>query len=79
MKLVQLLAPYITQDDVSIYDVSIKGLVTDNRDVKVGDCFIALAGIARHGKTYIDDAIARGAVAVLLEACLLYTSDAAYE
>ena len=68
MKLIQLLAPYITLDDVSIYDVSIKGLVTDNRDVKLGDCFIALAGITSHGKTYIDDAIARGAVAVLLEA-----------
>ena len=67
MKLTQLLTPYITQNDVSIYDVSIKGLVTDNRDVKVGDCFIALAGITSHGKTYIDDAIARGAVAVLLE------------
>jgi UDP-N-acetylmuramoyl-L-alanyl-D-glutamate--2,6-diaminopimelate ligase len=67
MKLIQLLAPYSTQDDVSIPDISINGLVTDNRDVKVGDCFIALAGITSHGKTYIDDAIARGAVAVLLE------------
>ena len=67
MNLIQLVAPYLGQDDTSIPDVSIKGLVTDNRDVKAGDCFIALAGITSHGKMYIDDAIARGAVAVLLE------------
>lgn len=67
MMLTQLLAPYITQKDDSALGINIKGLVTDNRDVKAGDCFIALAGINSHGKIYIDDAIARGAVAVLLE------------
>ena len=76
MNLNQLLAPYIAPcaidaehniAGVSIPNIIIQGLVTDNRDVKVGDCFIALAGITQHGKAFIDDAIARGACAVLLE------------
>ncbi|MBQ0730725.1 MAG: UDP-N-acetylmuramoyl-L-alanyl-D-glutamate--2,6-diaminopimelate ligase [Oleispira antarctica] len=76
MNLIQLLAPYIGTNaerpeqvalSTNIPDVSIQGLVTDNRDVKAGDCFIALAGITQHGKVFIDDAIAHGAVAVLLD------------
>jgi UDP-N-acetylmuramoyl-L-alanyl-D-glutamate--2,6-diaminopimelate ligase len=47
--------------------LDVKGLVTDNRDVKPGDCFVAMAGITHHGKQFIDDAIARGATAVLVE------------
>lgn len=62
-----LLAPHILNAEPTIPDVKIKGLVTDNRDVKAGDCFIALAGIHRHGKEFIEDAIARGANAILLE------------
>jgi UDP-N-acetylmuramoyl-L-alanyl-D-glutamate--2,6-diaminopimelate ligase len=72
MNLTQLLAPYTAfikkESEHVIPDINIQGLVTDNRDVKVGDCFIALAGITHHGKIFIDDAIARGAIAVLLEA-----------
>ncbi|MFT6254903.1 MAG: UDP-N-acetylmuramoyl-L-alanyl-D-glutamate--2,6-diaminopimelate ligase, partial [Granulosicoccus sp.] len=72
MNLTQLLAPYTAfiakESEHVIPDINIQGLVTDNRDVKAGDCFIALAGITHHGKIFIDDAIARGAIAVLLEA-----------
>lgn len=74
MNLNQLLVPYIgtstersEQIDLHIPSVHIEGLVTDNRDVNPGDCFIALAGITQHGKVFIDDAIARGATAILLE------------
>ncbi len=67
MNLKQLLAPYLANLSVLDNSLMISGLVTDNRDVKTGDCFIALAGITHHGKTFIDDAIARGACAVLLE------------
>ncbi|MGK0247759.1 MAG: UDP-N-acetylmuramoyl-L-alanyl-D-glutamate--2,6-diaminopimelate ligase [Oleispira sp.] len=72
MKLSQLLAPYGLSDvktpEHTIPEVDVQGLVTDNRDVKSGDCFIALAGITHHGKIFIDDAIKRGAIAILLEA-----------
>ena len=71
MRLDHLLAPHILNAEPTIPDVTIKGLVTDNRDVQTGDCFIALAGIIHHGKNFIEDAIARGASAILLESDLL--------
>lgn len=67
MNLAKLLSPYIASAEVARLEVEVEGLVTDNRDVKAGDCFIALAGITHHGKAFIDDAISRGACAVLLE------------
>jgi len=77
MNLAQLLAPYLipaaednltaSRFELALSDLDIKGLVTDNRDVTPGDCFIALAGITHHGKAFITDAIAKGASAVLLE------------
>ena len=77
INLIQFLRPYLSEsflselliprDGLSISNVKIKGLVTDNRDVKQDDCFIAMAGITHHGKEFIDDAIARGARAILVE------------
>lgn len=49
-------------------DRDIAGLCLDSRDVQAGDCFIALRGAARHGASYVHDALAAGAVAVLVDA-----------
>lgn len=43
----------------------ISGLAVDSRHVRPGYLFAALAGHARNGAEFIDEAIARGAVAVL--------------
>jgi UDP-N-acetylmuramoyl-L-alanyl-D-glutamate--2,6-diaminopimelate ligase len=67
MNLKQLLTPYLPDAGLVNFEINVQGLVTDNRDVKPGDCFIALAGITHHGKQFIDDAITRGACAVLVE------------
>lgn len=69
MTLAQLLQPLLPSNIQNALGstLEISGLVTDNRDVKTGDCFIALAGITHHGKQFIDDAIARGASAILVE------------
>lgn len=67
MNLAHLLAPYADISSDIIVDVDVKGFVTDNRDVTAGDCFIALAGITHHGKEFIDDAVSRGAIAVLID------------
>ena len=75
MMLSQLLRPYLSSDAFGSganvnglnLDTHIHGLVTDNRDVKTGDCFIALAGITHHGKEFITDAVSRGAAAVLVD------------
>lgn len=68
MNLEQLINPFIENSELIIPRVEITGLVTDNRDVKLNDCFIALAGITHHGKQFINDAIVRGASAVIVEA-----------
>ncbi len=51
------------RDDVG--SVEISGLSADSRSVKPGYLFAALPGSAANGANFIDDAIERGAVAVL--------------
>ena len=46
-------------------DPEIEGLTSDSRAVKPGDLFAALPGGREDGRKFIDDAIAKGAVAVL--------------
>lgn len=71
LNLSKLLSPYLSQLNSDSHtlslDCQIHGLVTDNRDVRTGDCFIALAGITHHGKEFIADAVSRGAVAILVD------------
>ena len=51
----------------SVFDVTVHGLVSDSREVKSGDAFIALAGPDGRADQYVSEAVRRGAVAVLLE------------
>jgi len=48
-------------------DRPISGLTADSRHVKAGFLFVAIPGTKLDGKDFIADAIARGAVAVLVE------------
>lgn len=48
-------------------DAEICGLTTDSRAVKKGDLFFAMKGLRYDGNDFIDDAIHRGAVAVVSE------------
>ncbi len=49
-------------------DVEISGLAADSRDVRQGYLFAALEGTNRDGGDFIDDALSRGAVALLTDA-----------
>ncbi|MYL26663.1 MULTISPECIES: UDP-N-acetylmuramoyl-L-alanyl-D-glutamate--2,6-diaminopimelate ligase [Halomonadaceae] len=51
----------------SVLDVWVHGLSADSRRVRPGDAFIALAGSGGDAWAYVDDAVANGAVAILLE------------
>ena len=46
-------------------DQVIKGIAYDSREVKEGFLFAALQGLHTDGHRYIEEAIAKGAVAVL--------------
>ncbi|NOY65616.1 MAG: UDP-N-acetylmuramoyl-L-alanyl-D-glutamate--2,6-diaminopimelate ligase [Nitrospirae bacterium] len=48
-------------------DAEIYGLSTDSRTVKMGDLFFAMKGFRYDGNDFIEDAINRGAVAVVSE------------
>ncbi|MGB1058306.1 MAG: Mur ligase domain-containing protein, partial [Candidatus Puniceispirillaceae bacterium] len=47
--------------------LAINGLAVNSAEVKQGDLFFALPGTARDGRDFIDDAITRGAVAILTD------------
>ena len=64
MRLSRLLAPGLTVADDS-RQVEITGLTADSRDVRPGMLFAALPGSRADGRAFIDDALARGAVAIL--------------
>ncbi|WP_062012102.1 UDP-N-acetylmuramoyl-L-alanyl-D-glutamate--2,6-diaminopimelate ligase [Aureimonas sp. AU4] len=64
MKLSDLAADIATGDDLA--SVEIRGLTADSRAVKPGDLFAALPGTKGDGASYVAEARAKGAAAVLL-------------
>ncbi len=48
--------------------LALTGLALDSRHVKVGNAFVALAGTHQHGLGYIDEAVRKGAVLLMVEA-----------
>lgn len=48
-------------------DREITGLNLDSREISAGDLFVAIPGSSMDGRRFIDEAIARGAVAILCE------------
>jgi UDP-N-acetylmuramoyl-L-alanyl-D-glutamate--2,6-diaminopimelate ligase len=81
MLLSQLTASYIDFKQRGA-DVDVTGITADSRDVKPGYLFIAIPGTQHDGRGFIDEAVKRGAVAVLSVAdtkldgaVLLTTSD----
>ena len=69
MRLSRLLAPGLTVTGDG-QQVEIAGLTADSRDVRAGMLFAALPGSRADGRDFIDDALARGAAAVLTDLSL---------
>ncbi len=49
-------------------EVHVTGITHDSRAVQPGDLYVAIPGFTRHGIEFVDEAIARGAVAVASDA-----------
>jgi UDP-N-acetylmuramoyl-L-alanyl-D-glutamate--2,6-diaminopimelate ligase len=49
------------------HDLEIAGLVQDSRAIRAGDAFVAIAGFGAHGLTFVAQAEAAGASAILFE------------
>lgn len=56
----------LTRDDVP--KLKVTGVETDSRRVREGSLFLACAGLRQHGLDFVEQAIARGAVAVAWDA-----------
>ena len=65
INLAEMLRGVVTLPDA--HDREIHGLRLDSRAVTVGDCFVALRGTRTDGMAYADEAVARGAVAILTD------------
>lgn len=63
----QLLKDIITDDAGVIVDIEIAGIAIDSRKVDSGYLFIAMPGLVADGRSFISQAIANGAVAVICE------------
>jgi UDP-N-acetylmuramoyl-L-alanyl-D-glutamate--2,6-diaminopimelate ligase len=50
-----------------VRDVEIRGITANSRQVEPGDLFVAIPGSQADGHTFIADAVARGAAAVVVE------------
>ena len=48
-------------------DLAITGIASDSRQVKPGNCFIAITGSQTDGHAYIDEAVSRGASCLIVE------------
>lgn len=66
MTLGELLSPMTLDDEVA--SMGIDGLSVNSREITTGALFVALCGTQANGEDYIDDAVIRGAVAVLVTA-----------
>lgn len=68
MKLAALFDPRSLSEVIA--GIDIEGLTLDSRHVKPGYLFAALPGVSVHGRQFVDQAVANGAVVVLTDAPL---------
>ncbi|MGB9417250.1 MAG: Mur ligase domain-containing protein, partial [Acidobacteriaceae bacterium] len=57
-------------------DVAIRGVEYDSRRVQPGSLFVAMQGGTTDGNRYIEQAVARGAVAVVTDSAAAYEATA---
>ncbi len=57
----------LKQSDEGWEEIGIRGIKQDSRQVKQGDLFVAIKGFKSDGHLYIQEAVERGAVAVVTE------------
>jgi UDP-N-acetylmuramoyl-L-alanyl-D-glutamate--2,6-diaminopimelate ligase len=70
MRLIDLLKGLVLDSEKYsqlIGELEINGLVLDSKQVVAGNLFIAMAGARQHGLAYVNEAIEKGAIAVLFD------------
>ncbi|MGD8513261.1 MAG: Mur ligase domain-containing protein, partial [Deltaproteobacteria bacterium] len=67
MRLRSLLNALVVKEVFGLQDQLIDSIHYDSRRVKPGGLFVAIQGLQADGHAYIDDAVQRGALAVVTE------------
>jgi UDP-N-acetylmuramoyl-L-alanyl-D-glutamate--2,6-diaminopimelate ligase len=67
MRLEEIIRGIAITDRRGRFDAEISGITADSRRMRAGDLFVAIRGLAQDGHDFIDDAVKRGAAAVLAE------------
>src|SRR5688572_918622 len=62
-----LLMEGVAGDSAPFRDVEVRGVTCDSRQVQPGFLFVAVSGTRADGTAYVEDAVRRGAVAVVAE------------
>jgi len=65
LKLSDLIREEQSIEIIQFFDTNIKGITEDSRQVKPGYLFFAVKGFQRDGHSFIEDAIKKGAVAII--------------
>ena len=60
-----LLKKLIKNCPISLSNIEVKGLSSDTRKLKKGDLFFALKGSQNNGQKFINEALKKGASAIL--------------
>jgi UDP-N-acetylmuramoyl-L-alanyl-D-glutamate--2,6-diaminopimelate ligase len=67
LKLANLIEGIGPSNRGDLRDVEVTGVATDSRALMPGDCFVAIAGHAADGHAFIEDAVRKGASALVVE------------
>ncbi len=67
MNLSELIEGFVDQKSKVASEIEIKGFSLDSRKIKKGFVFIAIAGVTEHGLLYLNQAIEKGACAVIYD------------
>ena len=73
MTLVELLQPISVLEHVGALTREVSAITDDSRQVKPGSCFVAVRGEHVDGHDFVNDAVSRGAVGVIVERPILST------
>jgi UDP-N-acetylmuramoyl-L-alanyl-D-glutamate--2,6-diaminopimelate ligase len=67
LKLSYLIEEIDISKRLAFCDVDVTGIATDSRSLKAGDCFVAIKGHAADGHAFVEEAVRKGASALVVE------------
>ncbi|MCX5754449.1 MAG: UDP-N-acetylmuramoyl-L-alanyl-D-glutamate--2,6-diaminopimelate ligase [Candidatus Krumholzibacteria bacterium] len=67
MKLSRLIEDIDVEKRLAFRDVDVTGIAADSRSLKAGDCFVAIKGRAADGHAFVEEAVRKGASALVVE------------